>query len=326
MIFDGFRLIKFKRGPFLCTIYMVHNGADLGPKAAENGPLEYQCKKCDYTTCHLSHWKRHLKTKKHNGAEWCIETCQKRPKKELTINANKFVCECGKSYKYHQGYYRHKKTCQWQPNTSTEVIVKDETVKTCTMDDVVKAMKEQTELCTALIKENQELRSSVNQVTNNNVQNIGTQNNTNIMLYLNTECGQAMSIQDFVDKLSLTISDLKRLKDDKPLAIADIVRQNLEPLSLTERPLHSLESDWYVKDKQEGWQEDDGEKIVKNVEHGIIKNWPKVYEAEHPNWLSTEKGQNEYVELTNATTSNMACKAKKKLKLKLQKDCSISDD
>ena len=305
---------------------MVQNGADLGQKSSQKVAQEYHCKKCDYNTCKLSNWKKHLKTKKHNGAEWCIKSSKKEPEKNHATNADKFTCECGKSYKYHQGYYRHKKTCHWQPNDITDVVVKDETVKACTMDDVVKAMKEQTELCTALIKENQELKTSIQQVTNNNVQNIGTQNNTNIMLYLNTECGQAMSIQDFVDRLSLTISDLKRLKDDKPLAIADIVRQNLEPLSLTERPLHSTESDWYVKDKQEGWQEDDGEKIVKNVEHGIIKNWPKVYEAEHPNWLSTEKGQNEYVELTNATTSKMPRKAKRKLKMKLQKDCNISED
>ena len=305
---------------------MVQNGADLGPKSSQKVAQEYHCKKCDYNTCKLSNWKKHLKTKKHNGAEMVHNTCKKVAQKEPTINADKFTCECGKSYKYHQGYYRHKKTCNWKPNQSTDVMVKKEEEATCNMADVVKAMKEQTELCTALIKENQELKTSIQQVTNNNVQNIGTQNNTNIMLYLNTECGQAMSIQDFVDRLSLTISDLKRLKDDKPLAIADIVRQNLEPLSLTERPLHTTESDWYVKDKQEGWQEDDGEKIVKNVEHGIIKNWPKVYEAEHPNWLSTEKGQNEYVELTNATTSKMPRKAKRKLKMKLQKDCNISED
>ena len=305
---------------------MVHNGAYLGAKTSQKEPETYHCEKCDYFTCKIGNLKRHLKTKKHNGAEWCIKISQKEPEKKVTTNADKFVCECGKSYKYHQGYYRHKKTCQWQPETSTAVVVKDETAKSCTMDDVVKALKEQTEMCKDLLQENHKLKAGVQQVTNNNVQNIGTQNNTNIMLYLNAECGQAMSIQDFVDRLSLTISDLKRLKNDKPLAIADIVRQNLEPLSLTERPLHSTDSDWYVKDKQEGWQEDDGEKIVKNVEHGIIKNWPKVYEAEHPNWLSTEKGQNEYVELTNATTSKMAGKAKKKLKLKLQKDCNISDD
>jgi len=92
---------------------------------------------------------------------------------------------------------------------------------------------------------------------------------------------------------------------------------------LNERPMHSTASDWYVKDKQEGWQEDDGEKIVKNVEHGIIKNWSKVYETENPNWLSTDNGQNEYVELTNATTSNMAGTAKSKLKNKIAKECSI---
>ena len=72
---------------------MVTNGDFLGPKAAESGPHEYHCKKCDYITSHLSHWKRHIKTKKHNGAEWCITNDKKRAKKTQTTNADMFVCE-----------------------------------------------------------------------------------------------------------------------------------------------------------------------------------------------------------------------------------------
>uniref|UniRef100_A0A6C0LHG9 C2H2-type domain-containing protein n=1 Tax=viral metagenome TaxID=1070528 RepID=A0A6C0LHG9_9ZZZZ len=319
---------------------MVQNGADLGAKKIQKEPEEYQCKKCDFFTCKLGNWKRHLNTKKHNGAEMVQKSVVTINKKSQTINADKFVCNCGKIYTYHQGYYRHKKTCNFDTINQKAIVIKESAKKEYTVSDVLKAMKEnqkatieqtkmiaeQTKMCTALMRENQELKSNIQHITNNNLQNIGTQNNTNIMLYLNNECGQAMSIQDFVDKLSLTISDLKHLKDDKPMAIADIVRQNLEPLALTERPLHNNHSDWFVKDKREGWQEDDGEKIVKNVEHGIIKHWPTVYEAEHPDWINSEKQQNEYVELSNATTSKMHARSKRKLKMKLAKDCIIKDD
>ena len=48
---------------------MVHNGADLGAKKSQKEPEEYHCKKCDFFTCKLGNWKRHLKTKKHNATQ-----------------------------------------------------------------------------------------------------------------------------------------------------------------------------------------------------------------------------------------------------------------
>ena len=37
-----------------------------GLKTTKNDYPKYHCSKCDYTTCDISNWKRHLKTKKHN--------------------------------------------------------------------------------------------------------------------------------------------------------------------------------------------------------------------------------------------------------------------
>jgi len=48
---------------------MLENAGYLGPKAAESGLTDYHCATCDYTTSHLSHWKRHLKTRKHNAGQ-----------------------------------------------------------------------------------------------------------------------------------------------------------------------------------------------------------------------------------------------------------------
>ena len=87
---------------------MIVNGSNLGPKAAENGRELYHCNKCDYSTCHLSHWKRHLKTKKHNDSKMVVngsENGQKGPQ---------WICGCGKQYKYDSGYYRHRKVCTWK--------------------------------------------------------------------------------------------------------------------------------------------------------------------------------------------------------------------
>ena len=300
---------------------------NLGAKTSQNEPTIYTCKHCHYTTCKIGNWKRHLKTRKHMDNKWITMDNNKDGKTPDTM----FTCECGKTYKYKSGLCKHKKKCTYNPEkenitgeTHNEtIIVKTKMSKEEMLLNIIEKQQKQIDRLLAPVTGVCEAAAAgkFGNTTNNN---IGTQNN--IMVYLNENCSNAMSIQDFVGKLSMTIKDLQSLKDDKPLAIADIVKKNLEPLSLTERPLHSTESDWYVKDKKEGWQEDDGEKIVKNVEHGIIKNWPKVYEAENPNWISTEKGQNEYVELTNATTSKLEVKAKRKLKMKLQKDCNISED
>ena len=60
----------------------------------------FRCEKCDYNTCRKSDLMKHFNSKKHND----------------TLNDTKklsYMCECGKIYKYHSGYFRHKKTCNF---------------------------------------------------------------------------------------------------------------------------------------------------------------------------------------------------------------------
>ena len=261
---------------------MVSNGTNLGTERTEI----YACKKCVFFTSHSGHWKRHLETKKHFEAQmvpFCPKSAEE-PQNEI------FQCICKKTYKYRQGYYRHKKTCDSTKN------------ETNTMNDCLITMRE--------------MAKAMSEMSKNNctVTNIHTHNNTNITVYLNENYSNALSIQDFIDKLTLTLSDLRDLKQNKPRAIASIVRQNLAPLSITNRPMHNINNkDWYIKDKLDGWQEDTGEKMVKNVELGILKNWTKIYEHTHPTWLNTDREQNEFIELTNLTTSEIEPKAVQKI-------------
>ena len=258
---------------------MVSNGTILGTERTD----VYTCKKCDFFTSHSGHWKRHLVTKKHLEAQM-VSFCPKETHNEI------FQCICKKTYKYRQGYYRHKKTCD---STKT---------KTDTMNECLITMREMAKAITEMSK------------NNNIITNIHTHNNTNIAVYLNENYSNAVSIQDFIDKLTLTLSDIRDLKQDKPRAIASIVRQNLAPLSITNRPIHNINNkDWYIKDKLDGWQEDTGEKMVKNVELGILKNWTKIYEHTHPSWFNSDHEQNEFIELTNLTTSEMEPKTIQKI-------------
>ena len=267
---------------------MINEGNSLNSKEI------YKCNICNFQTYHLGHWQRHLRTKKH--------LLQEKIFNDKAEQQSIFMCECGKKYKYHQGLYRHKKICKYSCAENKKFIKSD------TKDDnllFVNTLNQMNNTLKEVIK---------NTTTTNNIQN-----NTNIILFLNDKCSNAISIQEFIEKLSLTANDLKRLKTDKPDAIADIVKQNLEPLSISDRPIHNISTeDWFVKDKIEGWQEDSGEKIVKNVQNGIIKNWPKLYEEINPDWIKNQKSQNEYIQLTNLTTSNIDTKMQKQVIKKLK--------
>lgn len=64
---------------------------------------EYICMKCRFNTKNLKDFRRHLKTKKHK---------KKPQKKPLTINEKKFVCLCGKKYRFQSGLSKHKFKCE----------------------------------------------------------------------------------------------------------------------------------------------------------------------------------------------------------------------
>ena len=80
---------------------------------------ESRCVKCDFITSDMSNWKRHIKTRKHNDAQMMHEDAEEMHKGATTCEEKKkkWSCVCGKSYSYHQGYYRHKKTCKGKEET-----------------------------------------------------------------------------------------------------------------------------------------------------------------------------------------------------------------
>ena len=86
-----------------------------GDKSAE----KLQNYQCIYVTIqrHLSHWKKHINTKKQKNAKWLqgLQKCRKVPNFQII-----FMCFCGKVYKHRQGLSRHKKTCSFSASSSDE--------------------------------------------------------------------------------------------------------------------------------------------------------------------------------------------------------------
>jgi hypothetical protein len=59
--------------------------------------MNFTCEICNYSTKRKYNLYNHLKTKKH------LKNIDK-----FQTN-KKYICECGKIYKYHSGLWRHKK-------------------------------------------------------------------------------------------------------------------------------------------------------------------------------------------------------------------------
>ena len=122
-----------------------------------------------------------------------------------------------------------------------------------------------------------------------------------------------MSIQEFAKHLSITLDDLMQKKQD---CITNVILKSLQPLALTERPFHCTnvqDKSWHVKDADDGWEEDNGNKIVKNVEHGIQQKWTNEFETSYPNWINNSQEKDAFVKIAGMTSMEMPKKDESKL-------------
>lgn len=260
-------------------------------KKCQKVPQIYHCKTCEYTTCHLSHWKKHLNTKKHqrltNTDVLTDKKCQKVP----------FVCECGRTYKHRQSLFSHKKKCLYYNDVDVDSSIVSSDVECIDKDVLIlKLLAQNGELINALKTNTGQCIDHGMGINGNNNNQI--QNNFNIQLYLNEDCKNAASIQDFAKQLKLTMEDLSLMKVNEPKAMVNIITKNLKDYTQFDRPIHHHEKKWYIKDKQEGWDEgeDDGAKLVEHTKRGISQKASAVFVENNPDWLTNQKKGEDYAE------------------------------
>ena len=295
---------------------MIVNGSSLGPKAAENGPQDYHCKKCDYTTSHLSHWKRHLKTKKHNDSKMVVndsENGQKGPQ---------WICGCGKQYKYDSGYYRHRKVCSWKPPCEQENQIVPISDELASKEQEIQFLKD------ALAAKDEKMDKIIDTMQQI-IPHIGNNNNSNnnifnIQLFLNQDCANAMTIQDFAKKLQVDMGDLDLIKKDEPKAIAGMIRKSLSGLSQVERPMHSHEQKWYVKDKEEGWENDTTGKMIEVVKSGAAKPLSKLANQKYNAVFTSGGDGDEYADVISKVNADVDARCKNKVKEAVSDLCNIT--
>ena len=233
--------------------YMKHFETDLSLKIAKN----HHCELCDYNTCKLTDYKKHLQTIKHKNRE--NETLVT----DLSLKvAKNLQCTCGISFNNRTTLWRHKKICNGSTTPSNII----------TTDLVMELIKDNKEMKQIIMEQNNTINNLVKNgvVTNNNITHTNSHNKAfNLNFFLNETCKNAMNITDFVDSIKLQLNDLMEVGELGYVeGISKIIVKNLNNLDETERPIHCTDKKretMYIKDKGEWAKEDEEKKKIKKV-------------------------------------------------------------
>ena len=287
-------------------------------KVAKSGK-KWHCIKCDYSTDRKNHWDKHLQSKKHNADKMLTSDDKKWQKVAKPNEVTDSICICGKIFMHRQSLSRHKKKCELI-NKSYENVE-----KTNLLNEIMIAQKKQIEFNNKMVdlmqirKIDFENRSKCSIGTQNNNCGIGTQN-FNINLFLNEKCSDAQNIQDFMTQLKVTFKDIM---SESKNTIPNLLINGVSPLSITERPIHCSDVDkkeFYIKDKDNGWQgPENGNHVINETQKKIINNIQTNFELEKLN-------DDQYLKSINNATSELNEKEKINMLEKLGEKILINKD
>lgn len=292
--------------------------------------LKFYCDNCDYLACDKYNYNRHLSTLKHkkviiqneeNEAKEVNEDIKKNKKNEELLifkkQNKKYKCKCGKTYKYQPNLIRHKKTnCKFEEkndeNKPNQLIEKKENEISYK------------EMIMTLINENKEMRKTISElvpkVGNNNVTNNITNNaNFNLNIFLNEQCKDALNIDEFINQIEVSLSNLLLTKD-KGLAdgISNIFIENMNKLSVYERPVHCTDlkrETLYIK--QDEWKKDSDNNLVKNAIKKVSQIQSKninKWSSQNPDYLTHPEKQEQFIKLIKNATDDLDGKQDKIIK------------
>ena len=227
---------------------------------------------------------------------------------EKSTKSSNYLCiVCNKVFQTNSGLWKHKKQCKLkESNEETENIKIDN-------EDNINYKK----LLLEFIKDNKALQKTLIEIlpkmgntTNNTINN---NNNININLFLDEKCKNAMTMNDFVKNLTVSLDDLVITKE-KGLCkgIINILTKNLKELSVYERPMHCTDmkrETVYIKSsgdiiggKEEPakWGKDDKNTLLKqainkasHIQRMNLNIWTDAYK----NWETDSDQQTDYMTL-----------------------------
>ena len=343
-------IVKEKKQPLYCdicniycaslTFFEQHNktkkhiknvaastNTEKTPKNAE----EYNCEICLFKCSKQSDWTRHISRPKH--LRNTKNTTKNEKNNEKNAIVEHYICKlCNKSYIYHSGLWKHKKTCN-----TIKLTINDNNMVNYYNDSIdididiidhhnenrilsilppVKSESEivaLTNLVIEVVKNNSEFQKQMLDMCKNMQSSImtncnNTTNNTtfNLQVFLNEYCKDAMNIGEFIDSFDLQISDLESVGRLGYIeGMSNIIINKIKELDVSKRPLHCSDLKReiiYIKDA-DVWEREDSNntkfrKVVSKVMRkniGMLIGWRDKY----PDCMDIESEYNDiYVKLT----------------------------
>jgi len=262
-------------------------------KRCKKVQLDFYCEKCDYSTSRKSSLDRHFLTAKHQMDD---KKVQKGARLEIS-NAEKFVCGCGKTYKFRQGLFRHKKSCLSESNKELIEIVKYQMEESKEIRSFMKEQQKILEDQHNQIKKLSEEKFPTQVINNNCFQK--TTNKFNLNFFLNEQCKDALNLGDFINSVTIQIEDLENTgKVGFVDGVSKVILKKLKELDIYQRPMHCSDLKreiMYIKNENK-WTRDDEEIYLKNA----IDQIGEKHLKQIPNWAENHP---EYVNFNSTTNS-----------------------
>tara|TARA_Y100000768_G_scaffold330457_1_gene269151 strand:- start:3611 stop:4474 length:864 start_codon:yes stop_codon:yes gene_type:complete len=271
----------------------------------------YNCENCDYHTSRKCNWEKHLLTRKHKILTDTDAIATK--------SSNIYKCECGKVYNHRQSLFTHRKKCTTKKEEKNKIILKKKEPDLSNISNLENLSN--SELISLMHKMIPKLGNTNNSNNNNTI---------NIQVFLDEKCKDAMTIQNFAKELTMTIDDLmNHKKKGLTQGVSNILIENLKPIPIMERPLHCTDikkSKWMINDAAGGWQEDNGNSVIKEAGFGINKRFQDVWNDAYPDWQYNENLRNMWMELVSCLTADPSEKEIEKTLKKIGPECKLTID
>ena len=227
-----------------------------------------------------------------------------------------FTCQCGKNYKHRSNLYRHQKICKYDEKLADGV---------ASNDLIMKLVEENSAIKNLLFKQFETMQNQITELipkignnnTINNNNGVINKQKININIFLNEQCKDAITMNEFIETINVSLEDLLVTKNRGICeGVSNIFIENMNKLSLYERPMHCTDTKRetvYIKSKNNGegngeWEKDDENRKLKQainkISHVQRKRIDMWVEA-HPNWMNNSDEQEEYFKLIKNCTDDL---------------------
>ena len=274
--------------------------------------MVFFCEHCNFATHKRSHFERHEKTEKHKKKVFLPEMITNDNKKRAKGH-ERFSCRCGKNYKHRSNLTRHHKMCKMGEKIEGGH---------ASNDMIMKLVEENSEIKNLLFKQFESMQNQITELipkvgNNNTINNVVNKQKININIFLNEQCKDAITMNEFIEKINVTLDDLLVTKNMGLCeGVSNIFIENMNKLSLYERPMHCTDAKRetvYIKSNDDNgnnseWTRDDENKKLKQAIKKISKAQQKridMWREAHPNWINNSDEQEEYFKLIKNCTDDL---------------------